>query len=356
MPNIAETVKKQTDRILRQKALNGTDRIEVSGVATGTGAPAPTINSPAADLTAHKSSTDHDGRYYTESEIDNKLNFLTLTDTPAAYTGEGGKIVAVKSDVTGLEFIAAPAAANGVPAGGTTNQLAAKNSNTDYDLKWMDAPAAANGIPTGGTAGQILEKIDGTNFNAQWAAKTPLTTKGDLLVYGSALARLGVGTDGQVLTADAASTPGVKWATPSSGGNADVTRIALSSNLDVGSNTWTTVTWASEVFDDAEAWVSSAPTVITVPAGYTRIRLTTYIAFVNSTGIRNCTINKTDVTNPLVVNAQAAQNETGLLADTGWLGCAEGDSFYVQVYSGGGADLLGSATWGGPCWFQAEFI
>lgn len=42
-----------------------------------------------------------------------------------------------------------------------------------------------------------------------------LTTKGDLLVTtGSALNRLGVGTDGQALVADAASTNGVKWATP----------------------------------------------------------------------------------------------------------------------------------------------
>lgn len=42
-----------------------------------------------------------------------------------------------------------------------------------------------------------------------------LTVKGDLLVYGSGLARLGVGTDGQVLTVDAAQALGVKWATPS---------------------------------------------------------------------------------------------------------------------------------------------
>lgn len=31
--------------------------------------------------------------------------FLNLTDTPAAYTGQAGKVVAVKSDATGLEFV-----------------------------------------------------------------------------------------------------------------------------------------------------------------------------------------------------------------------------------------------------------
>ncbi len=46
-------------------------------------------------------------------------------------------------------------------------------------------------------------------------AKT-ITTKGDVLVGGAAgaLSRRAVGTDGQVLTADAAETDGVKWATP----------------------------------------------------------------------------------------------------------------------------------------------
>jgi len=38
-----------------------------------------------------------------------------------------------------------------------------------------------------------------------------LTTKGDLLTYGSALARLGVGTDGQGLVADSTQTLGIKW-------------------------------------------------------------------------------------------------------------------------------------------------
>lgn len=71
MSNIAETVKKQTDRILRQRALNQTEGVVVSGVSTGTGAPAPTINNPPADLTAHKTSGDHDGRYYTKIQLNN---------------------------------------------------------------------------------------------------------------------------------------------------------------------------------------------------------------------------------------------------------------------------------------------
>lgn len=41
----------------------------------------------------------------------------------------------------------------------------------------------------------------------------PLTTQGDLIVRdASASVRLGVGADGEVLTADAAETEGIKWA------------------------------------------------------------------------------------------------------------------------------------------------
>jgi hypothetical protein len=47
----------------------------------------------------------------------------------------------------------------------------------------------------------------------------PLTTKGDLLTYDTAATRLGVGTNGQVLTADSTQSLGVKWASaPGSSG------------------------------------------------------------------------------------------------------------------------------------------
>lgn len=48
----------------------------------------------------------------------------------------------------------------------------------------------------------------------------PMTAKGDLIAGGTAGAatRLGVGSNGQVMTADSAQTLGVKWATPAASG------------------------------------------------------------------------------------------------------------------------------------------
>lgn len=72
--------------------------------------------------------------------------------------------------------------------GGTTGQVLAKNSNTDLDFVWS---ADASGIPA-------------TIFDA----------KGDLIAASAAdtAARLAVGTNGQVLTADSTAATGIKWA------------------------------------------------------------------------------------------------------------------------------------------------
>lgn len=54
-------------------------------------------------------------------------------------------------------------------------------------------------------------------FPGDAGAASPLTTKGDVYTYDTADARLGVGTDGQVLTADSAEATGLKWADAPSG-------------------------------------------------------------------------------------------------------------------------------------------
>jgi hypothetical protein len=80
--------------------------------------------------------------------------------------------------------------------GGTSGQVLAKNSNTDMDFVWVaqdDSNAIQNAIVD--AKGDLI---------AATAADTP--------------ARLAVGTNGQVLSADSSAATGLVWATPVTGG------------------------------------------------------------------------------------------------------------------------------------------
>jgi len=69
----------------------------------------------------------------------------------------------------------------------------------------------------GGTTGQVLSKASNTDLDFSWTSVDPLTildAKGDLISATAAdtPARLAVGTNGQVLTADSTTSTGLKWA------------------------------------------------------------------------------------------------------------------------------------------------
>lgn len=69
-----------------------------------------------------------------------------------------------------------------------------------------------------GTDGQVLT-VDPTTHHLLWATPGAAvqTTKGDLAGYSTVPARVPIGTDGYVLTADSAQALGLKWAAAASG-------------------------------------------------------------------------------------------------------------------------------------------
>lgn len=150
--------------------------------------------------------------------IFNDSAFTSLTDTPASYTGQGGKTVVVNGTETGLEFSAAGT--------GTVTSV----SSADAYIGVSEAsPAPVLTLNVGTGANQIvaldatakLPAVDGSQLtNLPSGFANPMTAVGDMIVGGTAGAAtaLAKGTDGEVLTL----VSGVPAWEPATGGAAQI--------------------------------------------------------------------------------------------------------------------------------------
>jgi hypothetical protein len=68
-----------------------------------------------------------------------------------------------------------------LPAGGTTGQVLAKTSGSDFAAEWVDPTGGGSGVPSGGTAGQVLTKISATEGDAEW--RDPSSAGTGMLYY-----------------------------------------------------------------------------------------------------------------------------------------------------------------------------
>lgn len=112
--------------------------------------------------------------------------------------------------------------------GGTTGQVLTKATNTDLDYSWV-TPNVGDITEVQAGAGISIASGTGPIPVITNSSTDLITTAGDLL-YGTAadtVARLGIGTAGQVLTVNSGATA-PEWAAPATGGMTLISTTTLS--------------------------------------------------------------------------------------------------------------------------------
>ena len=104
---------------------------------------------------------------------------------------------------------------------GSSVDTTTKNLNPETTLGDLSFRSSTSNVNTRipiGSSGQHLTVVAGVPAWATASDQTPLTTKGDLLGFSTLDARIPIGTNGHILTADSTESLGLKWAAPASGG------------------------------------------------------------------------------------------------------------------------------------------
>jgi hypothetical protein len=228
--------------------------------------------------------------------------------------------------------------------GGTTGQVLSKTSATDLAFTWVDANpgditgvTAGTGISGGGTSGTVTV----TNSMA-----TAITTAGDLIkgTGSGTFDRLGIGSDGQVLTVTAGAPA---WETPAAGGSTfSGVVVSLSANVSTTNAAGTIINFDTERID-TDAYHSTATNTsrLTVPVGKAgKFALGCSAVFANNaTGYRNISFRKNGASyfNNISAANVGASGNAGVMV-TMVYELLEGDYFEIDAYqnSGGSLNLL----------------
>lgn len=137
----------------------------------------------------------------------------TVEDFDATLPGTltARRAVMINTDGDGLELSTYDP--DTLQAAASASVTAAANSATAADVSADAAAASATAAADSATAADVSADAAAASAAAASAiAVGVLTTKGDLVVYGTEATRLAVGTTGQVLEVDLSQSLGVKWA------------------------------------------------------------------------------------------------------------------------------------------------
>jgi hypothetical protein len=206
--------------------------------------------------------------------------------------------------------------------GGTTGQVLSKASNTDMDFTWVttdDANAIQNAIVD--AKGDLI---------AATAADTP--------------ARLAVGANNTVLTADSSTATGLKWATPAAGTPTFAGCVIMNNgSITLSNATTTTLTFDAEHLD-TDGFHSTATNTsrITIPSGKAGkyLVLGTVRFDANNTGRRISRVLKNGATLYEYEMASPTNSVEASLHHSSIVSLAEGDYIEITAWQNSGGNLV----------------
>lgn len=161
----------------------------------------------------------------------------------------------------------------------------------------VPAPAAGDAA-----AGKVL-KADGSWGSA--GTTSPLTTKGDIYTYSTVNARLPVGTNGQLLSADSAETTGLKWIAAPSSGFSENDDLTLTASDTIGIS----------LSDKQQSWRvqgnSGAVTLSSTPFGSSAPAAGTVIVLIGNHNDNTVTISNNDAAKGVILRGNAGSVTLG---------------------------------------------
>lgn len=193
-------------------------------------------------------------------------------------------------------------------------------------------------------------------FNSDAGGGSPLTTKGDLFTFGTADARLPIGTNNHVLTADSAETLGMKWAAAPA---AAFKGCSLYGDGDFNANSGvqTVVAWTQERFDtDSFHSTTTNNSRITIPSGLAgKYLVQGKVAWntTNTTGRRGVTIykNGSGTHNVAYAGTQYTGGDLSVVMDL-----AVSDYIQMYVYQDSGDNNVQPNNAIDNAWFIASYL
>lgn len=134
-----------------------------------------------------------------------------------------------------------------------------------------------------------------------------------------------------------------------------VTRVWRTTEQDIGVSTWTPVSFnTTPVEDDVNGFNPTFPTKITIPAGYTKAKVSSYVnwSYVNG-GVRAARVDVNGTTYSLDV--KVGLFETGNQINTDWINVNAGDIFELLAYTDSAVSRVQGTGFGGSSRLQLEY-